>query len=488
MSIRNIRGGILLSILILLLSACLSGSREGFPDWVLVRPNANGEDLFFVSKGSSRTADQDQARRQAEQRLIESVLDEMGLDLDEDASAEYLEEVLNYRRQLEQELHRTNGNNRLHTEDQFLREYPDGRIDLYLLAVYPRRLLEEKRREFSLLKRSPQDLVTALEAEGEEYREAGDYYAAVLSFLDAAAATRYLAEPERGAEQLKLLQAARAAAAIIRILPLSAGINGVEGRSFEKPFEVRVLYMGDGNEVGADGVSLVADFPVSAGEELGREQQRLRSGSDGLVSFLPPAPDYSGSAVLTIGLDFNESVSAINVSPEAALEMSRFESTVDKLRAVFPFQVRQPAIGIRTAIYIIDSDLSGNPTGRRDSAAGIAGALSAEGYDLELVEGSPDLIAGSSEEILPRLREAYGSAFNRVVYGRARIVAFSEEDGKFSVTVSAALRAIELPSGRILYLDEEIKRSVIGSNSQSAINSAFRQLGKAVGEALTSRL
>lgn len=484
MSIRYFRGLILL--LILILSACLSGTREGVPDWAMARPNANAEEAFFVSKGGSRSGDESEARERAEERLVESVLEEMNLTPDDESSAEYREELLNFRRQLKADLGLSEGNNGLRREDSFVREYPDGRIDLYLLAAYPREIMEEKKREFALLKRSPLELVNALAAEAGEHLEAGKLYPAVLSFLEAAAATRFLAPSARGAEQIRFLKAAREALTPIRILPLTAGVNGVEGRSFEKPFEVRVLYGGD--EAGAEGVSLVAEFPVQGGGDLGRAKRNLRSGRNGLVSFMPPAPDYNGAAVLSIGLDFSEATAAIELTPDALDEMARFESAAAKVRAVFPFQVRSPAAGIRTAVYIIDSDLSGNPTGRRDSAAGIAGVLSEAGYDLELIEGEPALLAGSQEEIIPRLREAYGTGFNRVVYGRARIVAFSEKDGKFSITVSGSLQAVELPSGRLLYAEEEIKRSVIGSNSQSAINSAFRQLGKGIGEELLSRL
>lgn len=469
-------------------TACLSTSNAELPDWALVRPTGDDEALYFVAKGGSRGGDETEALAIAEERLLETVLDELTPSGEEEFSEQYRDELERFRRQLKRELKRVAPGTGLRIESSYFREYADDRGELYLLASYPRSLWEAKRRELELLRRSPRDLVSALSGEAEKLLDRHAYFPATRKFLDAAAATRFLAEPFRTEEQIKLLQAAREAVEVIRILPLSSGVNGVKGRSFERPFEVQVLYRYNGTEVGAEGVVLLADYPVLLGEDIVRAQERLRSTGEGIVRFSPPVPEYSGQALISMGLDFSDSLASIEFSPEAAVELALFETVAAKGRAVFPIQVRSPAIGLRTGIYLVDSDLSGNLTGRRDSAAGVAGVLSGEGYDLELVEAAPGIFDGSADEILLTIRERYGVGFNRFVYGSARIVSFKEEQGKFSVTVAARVRAVELPSGRLLYSREEISRSAIGSNSQSAINSAFRQLGKVIGEELVTKL
>ena len=79
------------------------------------------------------------------------------------------------------------------------------------------------------------------------------------------------------------------------------------------------------------------------------------------------------------------------------------------------------------------------------------------------------------------------SDIKRVVYGIAQITEFDDSATGFTVVTEAEIKVVDLDTGEIL-LEEILSKRVQGGESQSTINTSFKELGKSLSSLLIDKL
>ena len=123
------------------------------------------------------------------------------------------------------------------------------------------------------------------------------------------------------------------------------------------------------------------------------------------------------------------------------------------------------------------------------TSEGITEALVAAGFELVVSEqrrSCASLGESSREETIRRLQNTLPSEARRVVYGNATIADFAEGDG-YLVKVNATVTVVDLSTGQVIYATSAVKNARSTSGEQ-AMNTAFLQLGRSIGEELSARL
>ncbi|MFW5738218.1 MAG: hypothetical protein ACOCYX_04840, partial [Spirochaetota bacterium] len=113
--------------------------------------------------------------------------------------------------------------------------------------------------------------------------------------------------------------------------------------------------------------------------------------------------------------------------------------------------------------------------------------LSQAGF--RLVAAGSESLAGlqsSQTQIIRHLQNTVPAEADRVVFGTARIVEFTESDG-YLAKVSATLTVMDLATEEIVYTTSGVKNARSASADQS-LATAFLQLGRMLGERLAANL
>ena len=135
---------------------------------------------------------------------------------------------------------------------------------------------------------------------------------------------------------------------------------------------------------------------------------------------------------------------------------------------------------ISTGILILETDLAGNPLNTADTAEGLLNDLSADGFDISIMNLDPSQMLSRSDEALLRDLKAdsrFSDTYQRVIHGTVALDSFEQNGDNFTVKVSGTLTLSDINRQITLY-KSEISKSSQASNSLQAISAAFRQLGR----------
>ena len=138
---------------------------------------------------------------------------------------------------------------------------------------------------------------------------------------------------------------------------------------------------------------------------------------------------------------------------------------------------------------ILETDLAGNALKTADTAKGLLDDLSADGFDIEIMNLDPSQMLSLTDEALLRDLKAdtrYSDRYQRVVYGTVALDSFEQKGGSYTVKVSGTLILGDINRQITLY-KSEITKSSQASSSLQAISAAFRQLGRSFAGELISQ-
>ena len=125
------------------------------------------------------------------------------------------------------------------------------------------------------------------------------------------------------------------------------------------------------------------------------------------------------------------------------------------------------------------------PSGRTND--GIAHALLEAGFRIVTNDVDPTAQLGlDRSQLIQSLQYSLPAEARRAVYGSATIADFAEGNG-FLVKVSATIIVVDLGTGEIVYSMSGVKNAQ-SSSAEQAMNTAFLQLGRTIGEELAARL
>ncbi|MDT8299389.1 MAG: hypothetical protein RQ801_13875, partial [Spirochaetaceae bacterium] len=213
-------------------------------------------------------------------------------------------------------------------------------------------------------------------------------------------------------------------------------------------------------------------------------EARVFSDNSGLVRFRPPAAAFPGVQRVTIAPSIEPFLEFL-VEPENSY-VDGLIASVESPSAEAVYEVLSRIREIPMGVLILETDLAGNALSSTAAAIGLLDDLSADGFDVDIMTLSPqEMLNRTERELLRDLKadERFSDRYERVIHGTVSLESFEQNGGNFSVRVSGTLAMSDIQRQVTLYRSEITKTSR-ASDSQQAISSAFRQLGRSFAEEL----
>lgn len=458
MSLRRFLGRICLAVIITSISACVTTPPIDPPEWAVTPPQDDEQTLRFVAQGASRRA--------AAVAAAFAVIERMSLGSEAALESEPVESL---REQIVSELSGQLGAEvaGITVEDRGISRL-DGETTHWIHIAFAR--AEFARLELRLAREVPggnpgRPLIARAERridDGEIVEGLRDYGRAVMETAGTPYAGETLERSQRGTEEA------------LSQLSLEVERDGIEARvgtTFSQPLEVQVR--DTARETGVSDMPVSISYPERTGEGIVTRRLYRRSGTDGRVRFTPPAPRVRGAGEVTIALAPFYDLVIPNREPEA---LSVLAETAAVAQVSLEYRAFSRAAQIPTAVYVVDTDIAGNPTGTMATQRGLLAAFDARGFETGGLPFEPrQFLTLARSDQLSLVRQRFNGEYDRVVLGRASITEF-EEGSSVSIEVGGEVRAIDLDTGEELYRATLAQRSR-GNSAQSAIAAAFRGLG-----------
>jgi len=218
-----------------------------------------------------------------------------------------------------------------------------------------------------------------------------------------------------------------------------------------------------------------------------RGQAFVSSDADGLVRFLPPEVPFPGPQYVSIAPSANPFLEYLGGVENGSSD--KLITALEKPRLQAEYEAISRIRTIPTGILILETDLAGNALKTADTAKGLLDDLSADGFDIEIMNLDPSQMLSLTDEALLRDLKAdtrYSDRYQRVVYGTVALDSFEQKGGSYTVKVSGTLILGDINRQITLY-KSEITKSSQASSSLQAISAAFRQLGRSFAGELISQ-
>ncbi|MEW5816225.1 MAG: hypothetical protein AB1798_12620, partial [Spirochaetota bacterium] len=373
-------------------------------------------------------------------------------------------------------------------EDKWV-EKTDLRVTVYLLGKYKKDTLLKEQARIKAVFAEQVEAVAGPEREGDILFRSGEYYAAAVKYLEAAAAAVTAGVDNADIKFERNINKARNVIGLINLIPLNDNLKTYVGQDFPENFLLKVAAGGSSEEPGLKGVPIrVVYLELRSNGRMGADTAFLQSDGNGIIAFRRPIPRFVGDEKLTMSLDLGPPMEALENLPEkykGAIE--GLEQLTAGKRVSFNYKSISRASTFPIAVLVLDVGKAGNPIEAGDSAAGIVESLSEADFDLVPISVDFSILSLSDTEIINRVKELYGAKIDRLVFGISRIDSFSESGDNYIVKVTGSVKVADIKTGSILYSDNKIKNSR-GSNSLSAISAAFKELGRSYGKDIVDRL
>ena len=453
---------------LLVLASCATVPSIPSPQWSESRPPDSYSRLTFVASGDSRRSAAQEMARAVTRRL------ELGSEVEGDAEA-----LVDFEERLTAAAAGELGADvtGFTVADRALSR-ADGDASHWILATYDREEFEKT--ELALARELPggnpgppllRRAARRIE-DGELVSALRDYGRAVVETAD----TPYADETREAAARRT-----RNAVDRIELAVKRDGIRTRVGRPFDEPLLVQVRDSAVGSGIAGMPVLIayrqIPDDGASGEDAASRayETRRLyrQTEEDGRISFTPPVPRMSGNEQVEISLAPLFDLVTPGQEPAGLVQL------VDIARdrsATLEYSAFSRAAQIPTGVFIVDTDIAGNPTGTMATQQGLLSGFAQNGFSTGALGFEPRrfLALGETDRI-SLIRQRFDGRYERVVLGTASITEFDEENS-VSVVVGGELKVLDLETGEELYRRTMTQRSR-GNTASSAISAAFRSLG-----------
>ncbi|MBI9098677.1 MAG: hypothetical protein JEY91_09370 [Spirochaetaceae bacterium] len=326
---------------------------------------------------------------------------------------------------------------------------------------------------------------SAYSDEAREYIQKGDIYRGAISYIKAAleaaeSSNKFLAEKNLSSaiEQVKKITITK----LNSPRALAVGQNGVFSASISSIDPVDMAFWND--------ISVKVSFrDRKKGSVIGDRFASLRSDNQGIVTFVHPSPGFTGPGRVVLALDFLKDVGSLEIlKTDNSGKLEELIAYLESVRVSFDFDIISSAPYVPTGIFVLDSDFLRKPLETNSTAQGLKNGLSNAGFTVDLLDiDSNSLFVLSEKEFLRDIPYMVDSDIKRVVYGIAQITEFDDSATGFTVVTEAEIKVVDLDTGEIL-LEEILSKRVQGGESQSTINTSFKELGKSLSSLLIDKL
>lgn len=487
--------GFTLFILALVLAGCAGGpaaqgNQEGStqaPAWAMETPPPSSGFTYFVGYADGPANGEVQATEAATAGLIAEIMRYIGVTITAESSATARSTLDSFQADLVQTVKQTSSNRvaGFQIAERFVQKKPNG-VTVYILGKYNTKDLESEKKRIAAVFQEKVDAVAIPEAKGKELLAEGDVIGAVRQFIVAASAASGASIENAAIKFERNINNARETVALIKLEKLNDRLQTSPGAAFKEPFKARI----------SSGGTAIAQAPIIVGYQsrlpngrMTTKTARTLSGPDGLIAFNHPSPDFVGKAALTMRLDLSAEMEALYEVGDKYLSLvAGLEDAIADKRISFEYTVLSQAKNIPTAVFIVDTDLTGNMSVGTTGSA-LLQTLSANGFKVSVAPMAIDQIAGKDDSaILNAAQKTLAGRAERFAYGVSRIVSVKDDKTQKIVSVSVEVKVVELKSGSILY--SAVKQVPgLGSTEREAMEAARRQLGqKTIGEDLAASL
>ncbi len=207
-------------------------------------------------------------------------------------------------------------------------------------------------------------------------------------------------------------------------------------------------------------------------------QARIVSDDEGVVRFLPPEIPYAGIQIVSIALSADPFLEYLEESGDAP--SGRLIQSLEKARGQAEYEALSRIRTIAMGILILETDIAGNALKTTDAARGLFDDLNADGFNIDIMDLNPSQMLSRTDQALLRDLKAdlrFTDVYQRVIHGTVALENFEQNGDSYTVRVSGTLAMSDINRQVTLYKSEITKTSQ-ASDSQQAISSAFRQLGR----------
>ncbi len=479
----------LLLALVLFVLGCATpeaaGRSEGPPDWVQTPPRGDGTNEYFVGVAGDSAGDVAEAETVATAAMIDEIVRYMGVRITTDTTAEARASLDAFESSVVQTVRQT-GAARVagfRVVDRYVERRGEA-VTVYLLGAYERASLETERARLQALFQERIDAVAVPEQRAREFEARGQYFEAVLHYLEAAqaAATSDIDNAEIRFE--RNVNSARNLVSRIQLEKQNDNLIVMVREAFPESFEAVVRV--NGRPV--PGAAVRVSYKEFRGGRSTTRTTTIQSDEHGRVSFAHPIPQLVGSDTVTVGLDLSRFMLPLEeLGREYRSHLDGLSGAISDTRVVFRYDVRSRAAQVPTGVLLHEADIAGNPIAAGTVGSSLQQELSSASFRVQNLSAVGSRSTGMArDELLELLRAEYGGRVERVIIGSAQIDEFNEGDG-FIVRVSGSAEAIDLETGEVLYSTSGFQRSR-GASSNAAIQAAFRMLGSNFGQDFASRL
>lgn len=457
-----------------LIMSCASSPQV--PEWVRATPAPDGTYTYFT--GSSSAPDSATAMNDATAQIIAGIFKYMGVSINVSSSAEARATMEDYQARITQTV-TTESKGKLAgfevTQKYIARDPKTGLYTVHVLARYETKELSKEKARLEALAREKEDAVSKPEKNGDSAAAEGRFLDAIRYYAEAMSAA---GQSDIENAQIKLERNAKkasAAAASLRIVPLSESAVSIGMGQIPSPLKVALRSNAGGLEQGVPGAPLRITYPkkLSSGKS-GSATMQVFTGTDGIAEISLPAFEIPGTHRVYIALDASSISDILFNLPSWALSYKdAVESELAGTAIFFTYKIVSSAAKSPTAIAaFLRTPASGKLTDIQVFSSALKDALLKEGFILTEFALPPSNTAmdfNALRHLVPAQAERFMVA--------ALDIGSTTRDGAFYIaTVSGSLNVYEMAQGRMLYSASKSAQAP-GNSEIEAIANALRTLG-----------
>ncbi|MDX9897307.1 MAG: hypothetical protein RBT62_00175 [Spirochaetia bacterium] len=474
-------------------AACTTGPQtRQAPEWTLTTPSADATNTYFVASSSDSKGDTALATEDAALGLISQITRYMGVDISVATTGVAKGTLDSYSADVTSVVKQTGSSkvSGFSIKDRYV--VRDGSmVTVYVLAQYVTTDLNKEKARIAAVFKEKVDAVAKPEAAGDAAAESGRHFDAIKFYIEAAVAASGSDIDNAGIKLERTINKARSVLGKLRFIRVDAPTSASLGRDIPKPFQARLVY-GEGEQaLGIPGAELYVSYQrrQSSGRVVSKTE-RAMTDDKGVVSFLPPPPDFVGKATLNFSLNLDSTRELLDKIPAAYSTL--VEATADDMarRSVsFDYVIASAARSIPTGVVVIDIGDNGRPASTSVAQGGLFETLAKEKYKTGLAPIDAAIVSVLDDAaVLKAAKKQYGSGLARLIYGVAKIENSVKDGSMWQATARMTVRCVEFSTGIILYSVEKTAISV-ASDEASAKRAALLQVARdAVAKDLMANL
>jgi hypothetical protein len=316
------------------------------------------------------------------------------------------------------------------------------------------------------------------------------YYDAAIKYMEAAEAAATSSIENADILFKENIDNAKNCIENINLIKINDNLKGLAGQSFAEPFMVKVVAGASEDDPGIPNVVLEIGYKEMT--KQGRIQirsQKMKTDEDGMIAFNHPIPNFVGSETVRMSLDLEAYMEPLWEVPFQYDEMvDGLGNLITGKKIVFAYNVDSDAKNIMTGIVVLDLDIDTASLKKAETAASLLSTLTSEGFKVRLLSLNPaELQEKSDFDIINLLVDKFSTNVKRAIFGTARVLNFTERDGKIFAKCSGTVQIVDLETGEILLT---VVKSVnaMGSDESAAQFSGFTRLGNEIGQEIKNKL